>query len=293
MVPVLKFILPSIALAFLVMALIFLLKINRKQKIKLRTEEDISPFAWRKVSYQKILQATKAFSETNLISMGSYGSVYKGKLLDGMNIALKVFNLQLEGAFKSFDVECEVIRNIPHRNLIKIISSCSNMDFKALVLEYMSNGSLKKWLYSHNYCLDILQRLNIMIDVASALEYLHHDHATPIIHCDLKPSNVLLDEDMVARVADFGIAKLLGEGDLMVQTMTLATIGYMAPEYGIEGRVSTKFDVYSYGVLLMETFSRKKPTDEMFAGEVSLKRWVKEAIKGSIIEIVDQSDRKR
>ncbi|XP_059654723.1 receptor kinase-like protein Xa21 [Cornus florida] len=225
--------------------------------------------------------------------MGSYGSVYKGTLLGGMNIAVKVFNLQLEEAFKSFDVECEVMRNIRRRNLIKIISSCSNMDFKALVLEYMSNGNLEKWLYSHNYCLDILQRLNIMIDVASALQYLHHDHATPIIHCDLKLSNVLLDEDMVARVADFGITKLLGDGDLMVQTMTLATIGYMAPEYGIEGRVSTKCDVYSYGVLLMETFSRKKPTDEMFAGEVSLKRWVKKTLEGSIIEIVDTNLIKR
>ncbi|XP_059653361.1 receptor kinase-like protein Xa21 [Cornus florida] len=292
-VPVLKFILPSIALAFLVIALIFLLKIYRKQEIELHTEKDISPFAWKKVSYQELLQATKAFGETNLIGMGSYGSVYKGTLLDGMNIVVKVFNLQLEGAFKSFDAECEVMRNIRHRNLIKIISSCSNMDFKALILEYMPNGSLEEWLYSHNYCLDILQRLNIMIDVAFALEYLHHDHATPIIHCDLKPSNVLLDEDMVARVADFGIAKLLGEGDLMVQTMTLATIGYMAPEYGIEGRVSTKCDVYSYGILLMETFSRKKPTDEMFAGEVSLKRWVKEALKGSIIEIVDTNMIKR
>ncbi|XP_059624910.1 receptor kinase-like protein Xa21 [Cornus florida] len=161
--------------------------------------------------------------------MGSYGSVYRGMLQDGMSIAVKIFNLQLEVAFKSFDIECEVMRNIRHRNLIKIISNCSNLDFKALVLEYIPNGSLEKWLYSHNYCLDILQRLNVMIDVASALEYLHHGHTTPIVHCDLKPSNVLFNEDMVAHVADFGIAKLLSEGDRMVQTMTLATIGYMVP----------------------------------------------------------------
>jgi LRR receptor-like serine/threonine-protein kinase FLS2 len=142
---------------------------------------------------------------------------------------VKVFNLQVERALKSFDDECEVMSKICHRNLVKIISCCSNIDFKALVLEYMPNGSLEKWLYSHNYCLDILQRLNIMIDVASALEYLHHGYGTPIVHCDLKPSNVLLDEDMVAHVGDFGIAKLLGEEDSMTQTHTLATIGYMAP----------------------------------------------------------------
>jgi len=146
-----------------------------------------------------------------------------------MIVAIKVFNLVVEGAFKSFDTECGVQRNIRHRNLVKIISTCSNNDFKAFVLEYMPNGSLQKWLYSQDCCLSILQRLNIMIDVASALEYLHDGYSTPIVHCDLKPSNILLDEDMVSHVADFGIVKLLGDGDSMMRTMTLATIGYMAP----------------------------------------------------------------
>ncbi|XP_059635698.1 probable LRR receptor-like serine/threonine-protein kinase At3g47570 [Cornus florida] len=254
------------------------------------------------VSFAELLQATEAFSETKLIGMESFGSVYKGTLLDGMRIAVKVFNLQLEGAFKSFDVECEVMHNIHHRNLVKIISSCTNLDFKALVLEYMPNGSLEKSLYSHNYCLDILQRLNVMIDVASALEYLHHGHTTSNVYCDLKPSNVLLDEDMVAHVADFGIAKLLSDRDLVVQTMTLATIGYMAPgdvpyllfnlvqvQYGIGGIVSTRGDVYSFGVMLMETFTRKKLTEEMFVGEMSLIHWVNEALDGSIISVVDSN----
>ncbi|KAH9722898.1 protein kinase domain-containing protein [Citrus sinensis] len=162
---------------------------------------------------------------------GSFGSVYKGTISDGTDVAIKVFNLQLERAFRSFHSECEVLRNVRHRNLIKILSSCSNPDFKALVLEFMPNGSLKKWLYSHNYFLDILQRLNILIDVGSALEYLHHDHSSaPIIHCDLKPTNILLDENMVAHVSDFGISKLLGEAeDSVIQTMTMVTIGYMAP----------------------------------------------------------------
>jgi LRR receptor-like serine/threonine-protein kinase FLS2 len=146
-----------------------------------------------------------------------------------MIVAIKVFNLEVEGAFKSFDTECEVLRNIRHRNLVKIITTCSNIDFKAFVLEYMPNGSLEKLLYSQDRCLSILQRLDIMIDVASAVEYLHYGYSTPIVHCDLKPSNILLDEDMVAHVADFGIAKLLGDGDSMTQTMTLATTGYMAP----------------------------------------------------------------
>ncbi|KAF5731789.1 LRR receptor-like serine/threonine-protein kinase [Tripterygium wilfordii] len=186
------------------------------------------------------------------------------------------------------------MHNIRHRNLVKIISSCTNnMDFKALVLELMPNGSLQKWLYSHNYFLDIVQRVNIMQDIASALEYLHQGYSTPIVHCDLKPSNILLDEDMVAHVGDFGIAKLLGEGEDMRQTMTLATIGYMAPKYGSEGIISTRCDVYAFGILLMEIFTRMKPTDEMFVGELNLKSWVKESLVHALTKVVDSNLLKR
>ncbi|KAH9679033.1 hypothetical protein WN943_027498 [Citrus x changshan-huyou] len=236
----------------------------------------------RRFSYLELLQATDNFAENNIIGIGGFGSVYRARLEDGMKIAIKVFHQQCASALKSFEAECEVLKNIRHRNLIKVISSCSNDDFKALVLEYMSNGSLGDWLHSSNYVLNIFQRLNIMIDVASALEYLHFDHSTPIIHCDLKPSNVLLDEHMVAHLSDFGIAKLLsGEDESTMRTKTLATIGYMAPEYGIEGEVSTKSDVYSYGIMLMETFTKKKPTDEIFVGELSLKRWVNDLLPTS------------
>ncbi|PRQ29202.1 putative protein kinase RLK-Pelle-LRR-XII-1 family [Rosa chinensis] len=201
---------------------------------------------------------------------------------------IKVFNLETKGAFTSFDVECDMLSNIRHRNLIKVISCCNQNDFKALILNYMPNGNLEKWLYSQNYSLNMLQRLDIMINVASALEYLHHDYETPIVHCDLKPSNILLDDDMVAHVADFGIAKLLGGGDSMTQTMTLATIGYMAPEYGTEGIVTRRGDVYSFGIVLMETFTRRKPTDEMFVGEMSLKQWVANSLfADAIVEVVD------
>ncbi|KAM7519022.1 hypothetical protein LguiB_017984 [Lonicera macranthoides] len=196
------------------------------------------------VLYIELLQATNGFTENNLLGVRGGGSVYKG-ILDAVNVLVKVVNLQSEEAFKSFDIECEFLRNIRHRNLTKIVSSCSNSDFLALVLQYLSNGSLEKWLYSHNYYLTILQRLDIMIDVASGLEYLHHGQRMPIIHCDLKHNNILIDKAMITHVCDFGIAKLLGEEEFMAQTKTLATIGYMAPEYGREGTVSTKGDIYS------------------------------------------------
>ncbi|CBI31014.3 unnamed protein product, partial [Vitis vinifera] len=226
------------------------------------------------ISHQQLLYATNDFGEDNLIGKGSQGMVYKGVLSNGLIVAIKVFNLEFQRALRSFDSECEVMQGIRHRNLVRIITCCSNLDFKALVLEYMPNGSLEKWLYSHNYFLDLIQRLNIMIYVASALEYLHHDCSSLVVHCDLKPSNVLLDDNMVAHVADFGIAKLLTETESMQQTKTLGTIGYMAPEHGSAGIVSTKSDVYSYEILLMEVFARKKPMDEMFTGDLTLKTWV-------------------
>ncbi|PPD94880.1 hypothetical protein GOBAR_DD08114 [Gossypium barbadense] len=221
------------------------------------------------------------------MEIGSFGYVYKGRLSDGMEVAIKVFNLQTEGAFRSFDIECDAMRNIVHRNIVKVITCCSSVDFKALVLDYMSNGNLEKWLHSENCFLDIIQRVDIMIDVAVAIEYLHNGHPTPIIHCDIKPSNILLDEDMVAHVGDFGVAKLLGEGEVMKQTMTLATIGYMAPEFGSAGIVSIKSDVYSYGIILIETFTKKKPTDNVFVEEETIRHWMESSLPKGAIEIAD------
>ncbi|WMV32077.1 hypothetical protein MTR67_025462 [Solanum verrucosum] len=242
-----------------------------------------------RISYYELEQATEGFNETNLLGNGSFSMVYKGILKDGIIFAAKVFNVQLEGAFKSFDTECEVLRNLRHRNLTKVITSCSNLDFKALVLEYMPNGTLDKWLYSHNLFLNLLQRLAIMIDVASAMDYLHNGYSTPVVHCDLKPSNVLLDQEMVAHVSDFGIAKMLGAGEAFVQTRTIATIGYIAPEYGQDGIVSTSCDVYSFGILMMETFTRIRPSDEIFTGDLSIQRWISDSFPGELHKVVDSN----
>ncbi|KAH6834638.1 hypothetical protein C2S53_009175 [Perilla frutescens var. hirtella] len=271
-----------------IVALVIALWLTRRREANKRHPPEVPTLsAWRRVSYQELLQATENFSEVNLLGSGSFGSVFKGTLSDGLNVAVKVFNIHLENAIRSFDVECEIISNVRHRNLVRVISCCSNVDFKALVLEYMPNGSLEKWLYSHTYCLDLQQILNIAIDVAVALEYLHHGSTNPIVHCDLKPSNVLLDEDMTAHVADFGISKLFEEGEVISQTITLATIGYMAPEYGSEGKVSTNGDVYSYGIMLLEMFTKKKPIDDMFNEEISLKEWVSQALQENAgIEVV-------
>ncbi|XP_030943040.1 probable LRR receptor-like serine/threonine-protein kinase At3g47570 [Quercus lobata] len=293
-VVIVRYILPTMIAAILALFLIFVLMRGQKRDAKRKSQGDLLPLAtWRRITYLELEQATNGFNETNLVGKGSFGSVYKGTLSDGTTVAIKVFNLNIEGGFKSFEDECDVLCSIRHRNLVKIISSCSSNDFKALVLEYMPKGSLQKLLYSHNYFLDMLERLSMMIDVASALEYLHHGCPLPVVHCDLKPSNILLNKDTVALVSDFGISKFLGNEDSMTQTMTLATIGYMAPEYGSQGIISTRSDVYSYGILLMETFTRKNPTDEMFAGEMNLKGWVRQSIPHSVIEVIDSNLLKR
>ncbi|KAM4098049.1 hypothetical protein ACJW30_07G047300 [Castanea mollissima] len=287
---IVRYILPAMIATILALFLIYALLRRQKRDAKHNGQGDLLALAtWRRITYLELEQATNGFSEANLVGKGSFGLVYKGTLSDGTTVAIKVFNLNIEGGFKSFEVECDVLCSIRHRNLVKIISSCSSIDFKALVLEYMPKGSLQKWLYSHSHFLDMLERLGMMIDVASSLEYLHHGCPLPVVHCDLKPSNILLNKDKVALVSDFGISKFLGNEDSMTKTMTLATIGYMTPEYGSQEIISTRGDVYNYGILLMETFTRKNPIDEMFAGEMSLKGWVRQSLPHSVIEVIDSN----
>ncbi|KAJ9689518.1 hypothetical protein PVL29_014951 [Vitis rotundifolia] len=285
-----KIFLPCIASVPILVALVLMMIKYRQSKVETLNTVDVAPAVeHRMISYQELRHATNDFSEANILGVGSFGSVFKGLLSEGTLVAVKVLNLQLEGAFKSFDAECKVLARVRHRNLVKVITSCSNPELRALVLQYMPNGSLEKWLYSFNYSLSLFQRVSIMLDVALALEYLHHGQSEPVVHCDLKPSNVLLDDEMVAHVGDFGIAKILAENKTVTQTKTLGTLGYIAPEYGLEGRVSSRGDIYSYGIMLLEMVTRKKPMDEMFSEEMSLRQWVQATIPNKIMEVVDEN----
>ncbi|XP_068316494.1 probable LRR receptor-like serine/threonine-protein kinase At3g47570 [Pyrus communis] len=290
--------------AFFSFAVVYLCCFRSKKKADPSSDSQKFP----KVSYQSLLKATDGFSSANLIGMGSFGSVYKG-LLDqvGTTIAIKVLNLARHGASKSFIAECEALKNIRHRNLVKVLSACSGFDyrgsdFKALVYEFMVNGSLEEWLHpaqtstntnQRPRSLTFSQRLNIAIDVAMALDYLHHHCHVPIVHCDLKPSNVLLDNDMIGHVGDFGLARFLsrtledGFGNQSSSIGVKGTIGYTPPEYGMGHEVWRQGDVYSYGILLLEMFTGKRPTGDMFQGSSNLHNYVKAALPEQVLDIVD------
>ncbi|CAL1374861.1 unnamed protein product [Linum trigynum] len=263
---------------------------------KTKDPEAASPFTGNTLlgtTYHNLLQATDEFSSANLLGAGSYGSVYKGLIAIDDNtkmfVAVKVLNLQHARAFKSFVAECEVLKNIRHRNLVKLLTVCSGIDFqgndfKALVYEFMVNGSLEEWLHpglldeqetGRREELSVFQRLNIAIDVGTALDYLHNDSGVPVVHCDLKPSNILLDVNMMGHIGDFGLAKFLPQVALSSPATSSSigvrgTVGYSAPEYGMGSDVSTSGDVYSYGILLLEMFLGRRPTDETFRDGLNL-----------------------
>ncbi|XP_061343542.1 probable LRR receptor-like serine/threonine-protein kinase At3g47570 [Gastrolobium bilobum] len=258
-----------------------------------------------RVSYGELYEATNGFSSSNLIGTGSYGSVYRGTLLHFERpVAVKVLNLETRGAAKSFIAECQSLGKIKHRNLLNILTCCSSVDynggdFKAIVFEFMPNGSLERLLHnneeneSRNMKLNFTHRLNIAIDVAHALEYLHHDFGQVVVHCDIKPSNVLLDDEIVAHLGDFGLARLLNGAtwhssrDQVSSSMIKGTIGYVPPEYGAGVPVSPQGDIYSYGILLLEMLTGMKPTESLFGEDLSLHKFCEMAIPEGITEIVD------
>lgn len=278
-----------VALA-LILGLVFLVfHILRKRRWKSSQSIGQTYMELKRLTYNDVSKATDSFSPTNIVGSGQYGIVYKGQL-DGedASVAVKVFKLNQYGAVDSFISECRALQSIRHRNLVRVITACSTYDpagneFKSLVFEYMAKGSLESRLHAKlnkDADLSLGTVICIAVDIAAALEYLHNQCIPPVVHCDMKPSNILFDDDDTAHVCDFGLARLIRGYSFGVQSNSTSilgprgSIGYIAPEYGMGSQISTEGDVYSYGIILLEMLTGKRPTDEAFSDGLTLHKYV-------------------
>ncbi|KAL1562806.1 G-type lectin S-receptor-like serine/threonine-protein kinase isoform X2 [Salvia divinorum] len=205
--------------------------------------------------------ATDSFSEQNLIGQGGFGPVYKGNLSVGEVIAVKRMSKISGQGHEEFKTEINLIAKLQHRNLVRILGCCVEGEEKMLIYEYMINRSLDHFIFDQRRraLLNWSKRFEIIMGIARGLLYLHHDSRLNVIHRDLKTSNILLDENLNAKISDFGLARMF-EGDQTISTTTrvVGTYGYMAPEYAFDGKFSIKSDIYSLGVMILEIVSGQK-----------------------------------
>ncbi|KAF8413603.1 hypothetical protein HHK36_001595 [Tetracentron sinense] len=223
--------------------------------------------------------ATNRFSAENVLGEGGYGVVYKGRLVNGTEVAVKKLLNNLGQAEKEFRVEVEAIGHVRHKNLVRLLGYCIEGIHRMLVYEYVNNGNLEQWLHGamcQHGSLTWEARMKVVLGTAKALAYLHEAIEPKVVHRDIKSSNILVDEEFNPKVSDFGLAKLLGSGKSHVTTRVMGTFGYVAPEYANTGLLNEKSDVYSFGVLLLEAVTGRDPVDYgRPANEVNLVEWLK------------------
>lgn len=257
------------------------------------------------ISIQVLKNVTNNFSEDNILGQGGFGTVYKGELHDGTKIAVKRMESGVIAGkgLNEFKSEIAVLTKVRHRHLVTLLGYCLDGNEKLLVYEYMPQGTLSRhlfnWVDEGLKPLEWKRRLSIALDVARGVEYLHGLAHQSFIHRDLKPSNILLGDDMRAKVADFGLVRLAPEGKASIETRIAGTFGYLAPEYAVTGRVTTKVDVFSFGVILMELITGRKALDETQPEEsMHLVTWFKrmhinkDTFRKAIDAIIDLEEEK-
>ncbi|KAL3578353.1 hypothetical protein D5086_019857 [Populus alba] len=258
-------------------------------------EEDMETIAAREqkqFSFDTLVSATKDFHPTHKLGEGGFGPVYKGKLDDGREIAVKKLSHSSNQGKKEFTNEAKLLSRVQHRNVVNLLGYCAHGVEKLLVYEYVAHESLDKLLFKSDkrQLLDWNRRHDILIGIARGLLYLHEDSHNCIIHRDIKASNILLDDKWVPKIADFGMARLFPEDQTHVNTRVAGTNGYMAPEYVMHGHLSVKADVFSFGVLVLELISgqRNSTFSQQHAEAQNLLDWAyKLHKKNRSLEIMD------
>ncbi|GLT46675.1 hypothetical protein SLA2020_204250 [Shorea laevis] len=233
-----------------------------------RSERGKKQQTWRTFSLKELHSATNNFNYDNKLGEGSFGSVYWGQLWDGSQIAVKRLKVWSDKAEVEFEVEIQILGRVRHKNLLSLRGYCAEGQERLIVYDYMPNLSLQSHLHGQHSAechLDWKRRIDIAIGSAEGIAYLHHQATPHIIHRDIKASNVLLDSDFQAQVADFGFAKLIPDGITHVTTRVKGTLGYLAPEYAMLGKVNECCDVYSFGILLLAIATGKRPIEKLSA----------------------------
>ncbi|CAN6229586.1 unnamed protein product [Urochloa humidicola] len=221
-------------------------------------------------SYNELRKATQDFSGTNKIGEGGFGSVFRGVLKDGTIVAVKVLSATSRQGIREFLTELTAISDIKHENLVTLIGCCAEGSHRILIYNYLENNSLAQTLLGTRYSnirFNWRARVKIAVGVARGLAFLHEEIRPPIIHRDIKASNILLDKDLTPKISDFGLARLLPPNATHVSTRVAGTLGYLAPEYAIRGQVTKKSDIYSFGVLLLEIVSGRCNTNTRLPSE--------------------------
>ncbi|XP_028765547.1 receptor-like serine/threonine-protein kinase ALE2 isoform X2 [Neltuma alba] len=268
--------------------------ITSSTSVSLMSTMATSVLSVRTFSLSELEKATDKFSSKRVLGEGGFGRVYSGILDDGTEVAVKLLTKDNQNGDREFIAEVEMLSRLHHRNLVKLIGICIEGRRRCLVYELVHNGSVE----SHLHCvdkkgpLDWEARMKIALGAARGLAYLHEDSNPRVIHRDFKASNVLLEDDFTPKVSDFGLAREATEGSHHISTRVMGTFGYVAPEYAMTGHLLVKSDVYSYGVVLLELLTGRKPVDmSQPPGQENLVTWARPLLtsREGLEQLVDPS----